>query len=154
VLGLVFAVGGVSAFFGAAFAERLGARWPAGPLMIAGLALSAAALFLPPLITGVSAVAIGLLLAQQLLGDGGAVVYQINDTVLRQTRAPQQALARVNAGIQAVTMLAMLIGRLGGGALAEAFDARTALFAASVWASLGVAVALVSPLRRLGRRQR
>lgn len=93
-----------------------------------------------------------LLIAQQLLGDGAATVYRINDTVLRQTLAPAGALARVNAGIKFVGLAAMLLGALAGGLLAEVWGARTALFCAAGWASLAVGVALGSPLRTFAGR--
>jgi predicted MFS family arabinose efflux permease len=147
-LGLVFAVGGLSAFAGASLAGRLAARWPAGPLMIAGLALSAAAMFLPAWATGASLATYALLIAQQLIGDGGAVVYQINDSVLRQTRVPAAALARVNAAIMAVGLAASLVGRLAGGFVAEAVNARSALVVAAAIVGLGALIAALSPLRR------
>lgn len=151
VLGMIFAVGGISAFFGATLAGRLSSRWATGPLMIGALACVAAALFLPPLASAAGWAGAALLIAQQLIGDGAATVYQINDTVLRQTLAPADALARVNAGIKFVGLAAMLMGALAGGLVAEAWGARTALWCAAGWVSLAVTVALCSPLRTLGR---
>ena len=151
VLGLVFAAGGLSSLAAATLAGRVSARFPAGPLMIAGLALMAFSTFLPPLATGTGLVGIALLLAQQLIGDGGHTIYQINDTTLRQTRAPAQALARVNAGIRFCGLSARLVGALAGGLIAEFAGARFALFVAAGWISLAVAAALASGLRRLGR---
>jgi MFS family permease len=151
-LGMIFAVGGVSAFFGAALAGRLSTRWATGSLMIGALACMAAAQFLPPLASAAGWAGAALLIVQQLLGDGAATVYQINDSVLRQTLAPSQALARVNAGIRFTGLAAMLLGALAGGLVAEAWGARTALFCAAGWLTLAVPVALGSALRRLDRR--
>jgi ABC-type Na+ efflux pump permease subunit len=67
--------------------------------------------------------------------------------VLRQTLAPADALARVNAGIKFVGLAAMLLGALAGGLVAEAWSARAALFCAVGWVLLAVLVALRSPLR-------
>ena len=148
VLGLIFAVGGISSLLGAVLAARLSARWPTGPLMIGGLALMAAALFLPPLATAATWAGTALLIAQQLIGDGAATVYQINDTVLRQTRSRQETLARVNAGIKFVGLAAMLLGALSGGFIAELWGARAALFCAAGAVSLAAVLALGSNLRR------
>lgn len=152
VLGTIFAVGGVSAFIGAMLAARLSSRWATGPLMIGALACLAVAQCLPPLASAAGWAGAALLVAQQVLGDGAATVYQINDTVLRQTLAPADALARINAGIKFTGLAAMLLGALIGGMVAEVWGARTALFCAAAWVALAVPVALGSPLRRLDRR--
>lgn len=148
VLGLIFAMGGISSLLGAMLAKRLCARWPTGPLMIAALALMATALFLPPLATAANVAGALLLIAQQLIGDGAATVYGINDSVLRQTRSGLQTLARVNAGIKVAGFAAMLLGALGGGWVAEVCGARAALLCAAGGVLLGAGVALGSPLRR------
>lgn len=150
VLGLIFAVGGLSSFAGAMLAEKLGRRWPAGPLMICGLALMAASMFLPALATSAGIVGILLLIGQQAVGDGGFTLYQINDTVLRQTRAPPEALARVVAGIRFVGLAAMLMGAVAAGWLAELASARAAIVVAACCATVAVAAALASKLRGLG----
>lgn len=149
VLGLVFAVGGVSSFAGALLAERLARRHAAGPLMLAGLALAAAALVLPALVTGTGLLGIVLLVAQQVVGDGAQTLYGINDSVLRQTRAPQQALARVNAGIRVVGLVAMLLGAGAAALVGELVGARAALLGAAAWLAAGVVVAWWSGLGRV-----
>lgn len=149
VLGLVFAVGGISSFAGALLAERLARRHAAGPLMLAGLALTAAALFLPALVTSAGALGIVLLVAQQVIGDGAQTLYGVNDSVLRQTRAPRQALARVNAGIRVVGLIAMLLGAAAAAVVGEWVGARAALVGAAAWLALGVVAALASGLGRV-----
>lgn len=150
VLGMVFAVGGVSSFAGALLAERLARRHAAGPLMLAGLALVALALLLPPLATSAGALGLVLLVAQQVLGDGAHTLYDIHDVVLRQTRAPQEALARINAGIRFVGLLAMLLGAGVAALVGELAGPRAALFVAAGWTALALPVAWAAGLRRLG----
>jgi predicted MFS family arabinose efflux permease len=147
VLGMIFALGGLSSFAGALLGERLARRASAGPLMMGGLALATLAMFLPPLVVGAGVAGAALLIAQQLVGDGGHTVYLVNDNVLRQSRAPKQALARVNAGIRFIGLAAMLLGALAGALVGEAWGARSALLVAAAWASLGVVVVLSSRLR-------
>lgn len=150
VLGLVFAVGGLSSLAGALLAQRLATRRAAGPLMLGGLVLVALSQCLPPLAVQAGTLGLVLLVAQQIVGDGAYTLYGINDTVLRQTRAPREALARVNAGIRFVGLLAMLLGAGAAALVGEFVSARAALFGAAAWTGVGVLVALAGGLQRVG----
>ena len=54
--------------------------------------------------------AAAFLIAQQLVGDGGATVFEINQVSLRQSVTPERMLGRVNAAIRLTSLAAMLIG--------------------------------------------
>jgi hypothetical protein len=84
-----------------------------------------------PLAAAATALGIALLALQQIVGDAGAMVYQITDRTLRQTRAPEEFLARVDAGIHTLGYGATLAGALISGSLAEIFGARALLFTSS-----------------------
>jgi MFS family permease len=147
-LGMIFAVGGAGSALGAAVAPWLGRRVGGRAALVAGVAVLALGSLLIPLATGAGAFAVGLLAGHQLIGDAGHVVHEIHDRTLRQTLAPRDQLARVDAGIRTVGQAATLAGALGGGALATATGARAALLLAALWFGLAALVAL--PLARRG----
>jgi MFS family permease len=123
VLGMIYAVGGVSSLIGAIFAARAASRLGIGPAMVTGLAVIGASMLLVPLAPGAAAVAAAFLVAQQL-GDGGFIVYSINEVTLRQTIVPDRLLGRVNAGFELSAHGVLLIGILVGGALGETLGLR------------------------------
>ena len=142
-LGMVFAVGGLGAIAGAALAPRLGRRLGAGRAMAVGLALLALGSACVPLVVGVGWLGIALLVAQQVVGDGGHTVHDVHDRTLRQTQVPHALLARADAGIRTAGQIATLAGALLGGLLGSTMGTRAtlalaaALFAvASCWALL------------------
>jgi len=148
VLGLIWAVGGVSSFLGAALAPRL-TRWLGfGPAMAAGLGLFGLSQGLIPLASGASLLSVGLLVGQQL-GDGFYMVYEINQVSLRQAIAGEHILGRVNATFQFLSLGALLAGSLLGGLLGDGIGVRLVLALASWGTLLSAAVLALSPLRKL-----
>ncbi len=140
LLGMTFAVGGVSSLFGALLARRSADRFGLGPSMWGGLILMSVSMFFIPLAQGATAVAVALLVAQQLVGDGGATVFEINQVSLRQSVTPERMLGRVNAAIRLTSLAAMLLGSLIGGVMGETVGLRPTLiagagatFAAALW---------------------
>src|SRR5947199_113081 len=99
VLVMIYAARGVSSLFGAVFAARAASRLGIGPAMVSALAVIDASMLLVPLAQGAAILAAAFLVAQQL-GDGGFVVYSINEVSLRQTITPDRLLGRVNAGFE------------------------------------------------------
>lgn len=140
LLGMTFAVGGVSSLFGALLARRSADRFGLGPSMWGGLILMSVSMLFIPLAQGATAVAVALLVAQQLVGDGGATVFEINQVSLRQSVTPKRMLGRVNAAIRLTSLAAMLLGSLIGGVMGETVGLRPtliagacAVFAAALW---------------------
>jgi hypothetical protein len=140
-LGMVFAMGGLGALVGAALAPRLGRSLGAGRTMTLGLAAWTAGALCIPLVTGAGALAIGLLLAQQIVGDAGRTLHDVHDRTLRQTAVPPDLLARADAGIRGAGQLATLAGALAGGVLGSALDARSVLWLAVGCAATATALA-------------
>ena len=145
-LGLVFALGGLGALWGAGIAPRLGRRLGPGRTMALGLALFTLGLACAPLAYGAGWVALAALLAQQIIGDAGHAVHSVHDRTLRQTAVPAALLARADAGIRSAGQLATLAGALIGGTWGTAFGTRsvlwlavaaTAMAALWAWARLG-----------------
>ena len=148
VLGMIYAVGGVSSLFGAVFAARAASRLGIGPAMVSGLAVIGASMLLVPLAQGAAILAAAFLVAQQL-GDGGFVVYSINEVSLRQTITPDRLLGRVNAGFELCAHGVLLVGILAGGALGETLGLRGTL-AVGAGAMLVAALWLAaSPVRTI-----
>jgi predicted MFS family arabinose efflux permease len=140
ILGMIFAVGGVSSLIGAMLAPRSARVFGAGPSMWGGLALMGASMLTVPIIPEAGVIAASLLIAQQLIGDGGATVFEVNQVSLRQTLTPERMLGRVNAAIRLSGLAAMLLGSLAGGIMGETLGLRATLtagaaatFAAAGW---------------------
>jgi MFS family permease len=118
VFGLVFAIGGVSAFVGALFVERATRRWGVGRTMLGSLAISMSSTFFIPLAFGPPALAAGMLAAAQAF-DGTGMAYEINKVSLTQAITPPRMLGRVNASMRVTQELATLLGLLVGGVLGQ-----------------------------------
>ncbi len=146
LLGLVYAVGGVSSLSAAVLAGRVTRRLGIGPTMIAGLVLGGIGILFMPLARGAGVVALLLLLAQQVVGDGGATIYAINETSLRQTIAPAPLLGRINAGIRFAALGATLLGTVAGAALAQTAGYRPTLVVGALTMLTGALVILRSPV--------
>jgi MFS family permease len=134
-LGMIFATGGLGALAGAALAPRLGRRVGSGNAMTIGLILGALGTLCIPLAPGATLLGAGLLVAHQIVGDGGMTMFDVHDRTLRQSVVAPELLARVDGGLRSLGRLATLLGALGGGWLATAFGARFAI---------GVMVALLA----------
>ena len=124
ILGLIFAVGGVSSFFGAVFAGWASRRLGIGSALTLGLFLSGVGTLFIPLAHNVSLVAVLLLVANQLVTDPAHTVYDITEVSLRQAITPERLLGRVNASIRFVGLAAMLAGTLLGGVLGQTIGLR------------------------------
>ncbi len=146
ILGMIFAVGGISSLFGALLARRSAQRFGIGPAMWGGIILMGISMLFIPLARGATVLAAFFLISQQLVGDGGATVFEINQISLRQAVTPERMLGRVNAAIRLTTLAAMLAGSLIGGILGETIGLRPTLvvgasftFAAALWVVLSPA---------------
>ncbi len=119
VLGMIFAVGGVGSALGAA---------------------------LIPIATAATMFAVSLLVAHQLIGDGGHVMREIHDRTLRQSIAPAAQLARVDSSVRLLGQIATVAGAIGGGAFATALGARSALVGSAICFAVAAAFA-AQPMR-------
>jgi MFS family permease len=148
VLGILFALGGLGSLAGswltARYADRVDARvWLVGSLVVWAIGSVAT-----PLATTAALAGMALIAAQQIVGDAGGMSYFIADRTLRQTHAPPELLARVDASMRTLGYSATLTGALVSGVLAEQFGARALLFVSS--GLIGVA-ALAALLLRAPR---
>lgn len=147
VLGMIWAVGGISSFFGAAFVPRISKRLGSGLAMVLGLGMFGLTQLFIPLASGATVFsAVCLILAQ--LGDGFFIVYEINQLSLRQKIAPESMLGRVNATLKFLGLGAALAGLLSGGLLGEAIGIRLSLVLGGCGILLAALILALSPLRK------
>jgi MFS family permease len=132
VLGMIFAVGGVSSLTTALIATRTIDRVGIGRIIAIALPLEGLAWMLVPMAHGTTTVAAMLLIGQQLLGDSTGTIYQIATTTLVQTIADRKVIGRVNATISFLGLASTLIGILLAGVLGELVGLRPTMFAGSI----------------------
>jgi MFS family permease len=140
LLGITIGCGGLGALVGAAVAPRASLRWGPRRTLIGALATGAVAQILIPLAPAMPWVAMGFLVATQVIGDGAITVYLVNETTLRQRLLPPDALGRAAATWQVAAGLLTPIGALTGAALADVVGLRPTLWVLA----FGVAVAALA----------
>jgi MFS family permease len=146
VLGVIFAVGGISSLGGALLAGRAARRFGLGPSMALGVALMGASMLFVPAATNASLLAVAFLVAQQVLGDGAYTVYDVNQVTLRQSITADETMGRVNAGIRISSMWAMLSGAIAGGILGEVAGVRATLVLSAAGLIVAAGWLVVSPV--------
>jgi len=151
-LGLIFAVGGLASLLAALFAGRITSRLGVGPTMFAGLLLTGLGTLLLPLAHSAGLLAFALLIGQQVIGDGGVTIFEINQSSLRQTLAPPRALGRLNAATRSAGLGTTLVGIAAGALLAQNSGYRVALLTAAAATFLGALLLLSSPYLRSGKQ--
>ena len=98
VIGIVAGIGGAGSLIGAVLAGRITRRFGLGRALVWAPALGSLGNFFIPLApAGLPLVAIGCLLAQQVIGDSAITVFEIDDVTVRQSVVPDRRLGRVNA---------------------------------------------------------
>jgi hypothetical protein len=146
-LGLIFAVGGVTAFFGAWSAGWWARRLGPGGAMVLGIAFGGIGLALTAAAPGATAVGALLLISTQVIADPFWTVFEINQVSLRQQVAAPAVLGRINGAFQTASMLAGLGGSLAGAGRAQFVDARAGIIAGAGVALCGAVYLLLSPAR-------
>lgn len=152
VLGMIWAVGGVTSLVGAALVQRANRRLGIGRVMFFGLFVqifTSGAILLASGPTLLSA----LIMVFQQFGDGFYVAYEINNLSFRQGITEERMLGRVNATMRFLTLGASLVGALLGGLLGEALGLRGTMAVGVTATALAVVILGASPLRRLGREE-
>ena len=147
VIGVLAAAGAVASLSSALAADRVPERLAGGPAMVAGLALYALGPLVLSLAPGPTLFGVAAIVAQQVVGDGGYVLYEVHQRSLRQRITPGRLLGRVSGALRLLNSAAMLAGTALGGWLGGSLGLRPALLAGaclSGFAALSaVAVALL-----------
>ncbi|MEO8509411.1 MAG: MFS transporter [Betaproteobacteria bacterium] len=148
-IGLTYMFGGLGCVIGAAFAERLSARFGVGPIIVHGLILTALAWQAFGLISGPVWAATLMLGVAMLVFDFGGVLYGINYLSLRQAITPDRLLGRMTATMRFLAVAMAPLGSLIGGVLATWIGLRgTLLTVGALGLVLSAAAVLWSPVRR------
>jgi MFS family permease len=147
ILGMIFAVGGVTSLLGALAAGPLTRRIGAGPTMIGGLCFTGLGVLFVPLARGATPLSAAFLVANQVVTDPAYTVYEINQVSLRQAVTPDRLLGRVNATLRFLGFGAMLLGTLLGGLLGQHAGLRATLLLGGTGTLLAAALLAISPVR-------
>jgi MFS family permease len=149
LLGMIYALGGVSSLAASIYAGRINRRLGGGRAIAAGLLLAALGSVLVPLASGAGVLALLCLVGQQLVGDGGATIADINLTSLRQALSPPALLGRINAGTRFAALGASIAGTALGGLLGQTAGYRFTLVCGALVMLAGAVVVASSPVMRL-----
>lgn len=150
ILGLIFAVGGVSSFIGAIISGRL-PRFGVGAVMVGSLLLAAVGEAFIPLATAANVIGVALLVGQQIVSDAAFTVFEINQVSLRQASTPSYALGRVNASSRVTEVGAILAGTLAAAYLGEVIGLRATLWLAVAVQALSAVTLAFSAAGRVHR---
>ena len=154
-VGLIAAAGGLGSLAGSALAPRMVRRFGIGQTILLGMLGFVVGNSFIPLAPGAAVGATGsvllvgaaFLIAQQLIGDSLATVYEITEVSLVQASVDDRILGRVNATISTFTTLLTLTGAILGGVIAELWGLRAAFAIGLLGGVFGLVVVWFSPVR-------
>jgi MFS family permease len=154
-VGLIAGAGGIGSLAGSALAPRFVRRFGIGRTILLGMVGFVIGNALIPLAPAAAVGATGgalllgaaFLVAQQLLGDSLATVYEITEVSLVQASVGDRMLGRVNGTIGTFTTLLTLLGAVMGGVIAEAWGLRAAFAIGLLGGVFGIVVVWFSPVR-------
>ncbi|MEX1103811.1 MAG: MFS transporter, partial [Dehalococcoidia bacterium] len=148
VLGMIFAVGGITSIPGAYLASRSDRFGGVGPAIVAAAFFRAAGLVPMVLVWDVSAWGYALLVSGQLF-DAAWIFYNINELSLRQAIAEPRLQGRIHATNRFLEFGAMVVGTVAAGFLGSAVGFRETLFLAFGFQFAAAITLLFSPVARL-----
>jgi MFS family permease len=146
-LGVVLSLGQVGGLIGAAFAHRIAERAGVGRVVVASFFLFGPATLLMATATGQTAIV--FVTVGWSLESLARSLYGVSATSVRQALVPDRLQGRVIGLTTTAGTGAFPLGTLLGGALAEAFGLREAMFVAAGAAALPFIAVAASPIRTL-----
>ncbi|MGE0601629.1 MAG: MFS transporter [Dehalococcoidia bacterium] len=154
VLGLIFAVGGVTSVGGAWVANR-GTLFfgGVGPTLVVSSFMRATGALFMPLCMGTNWVGVSFLIANQIVTDPFWSLYEIHDVSLRQTITPERFQGRMFANFRLLNFGFAVVGTAVGGVLGSLIGFRETLFVAVGFMFLSAVVLALSPVLRMKRPQ-
>jgi MFS family permease len=148
VIGVIYAVGGVSSFAGTLFVPRLARSWPVGRILLATMLIYTLGAFTVPLASGPAMLAVGLLILGQSL-DAAHTIYSVSRLSHFQRTTPDRMQGRLHATLRVVEGCATVVGLALGGILGQTLGVRATLFVVCTGKLLGPVLLALSPVRRL-----
>lgn len=149
VLGMIFAVGGVTSLAGALLAGRVTKRFGVGGTLIGGLIVTSIGSLFLPLAPGATLLGAAFLLMNQVVTDPAWTVFEINATSLRQAVTPDALRGRVNGTMRVLSLGMALVGTFAGGVLGETLGVRAALGVGVCGGFVAAVFVFFSPVRSL-----
>jgi MFS family permease len=147
-IGAIFAVGQGGYLVGALFASRI-SRWiGVGPAIVIG-GVTGVAQLLVPIAPQDARDAIPFLVVSTFVVSFGIVLYNVTQLSMRQAITPERLQGRMNSTIRFIVWGVMPIGQLTGGALATAFDLRTAIWVGAIGCSVMWLPLVIGPVKSL-----
>jgi MFS family permease len=148
-IGFAFMFGGAGCVIAAATAERLARRFGVGPVIIAGLLMTAVGWQAYGFVRGSPTVAMIELGVSMLVFDFGAVLFGIAYLSLRQAITPDRLLGRMTATMRFMTVAVAPLGSLAGGLTATLIGLRATLWTVGAMGIvLSAAAVWWSPVRK------
>ena len=149
-IGVIAGVGGIGSLAGSLAAPWVVRHLGVGRGILAGMiGFTIGNALIPLAPSGAVFLGAAFLIAQQLVGDSAATVYEIIEVSLVQSSVDNRVIGRVNATISTFTTLLALLGVVGGGIIAEVFGLRAAFVAGLLGAVAAIVVIWFSPVRHL-----
>jgi MFS family permease len=148
VMGVIFAVGGISAFAGTFFVPWLARHWPVGRILLAGMLIYDLGALTVPLASGPAALAVAVLIVGQSF-DAAYTIYSVTRLSHFQRTTPDRMQGRLHATLRVVDGGATVVGLALGGILGQTLGVRATLFIVCAGKLLGPVLLACSPVRRL-----
>lgn len=152
VLGMIFAVGGITSVFGAWLANRGTLFFGAvGPTIAISAFMRAGGTLFMPLAADTGWLGITLLVANQVFVDPFWTLFEIHEVSMRQSVAPERMQGRLFANFHVLEFGFALAGTAIAGVLGAVIGFRETLFVAVGLMFLSAAVIALSPIARIGK---
>jgi MFS family permease len=149
VLGMIFAIGGLTSLGGAWLANRVELLGGLGRALAISVVLRSVGMLMMPLAGGVNWAGYAFLVVNQLISDPFWTLYNIHDISIRQSVTPESVQGRMFANFRFLEFGAALLGAGAGGLLGQAVGLRETLFLSVALSGAGALVLLASPVVRL-----
>lgn len=152
VLGMIFAVGGVTSVFGAWLANRGTLFFGAvGPTIAISAFMRAGGTLFMPLAADTGWLGIAFLVANQIFVDPFWTLFEIHEVSMRQSVAPERMQGRLFANFHVLEFGFALVGTAVAGVLGGLIGFRETLFVAVGLMFVAALVIAISPIARIGR---
>jgi predicted MFS family arabinose efflux permease len=138
VLGLTFALGGVSSVMGAVIAGRVTSALGLTATVVVMTVLMAIGQSAVTAATTASVFALAILVAQQFLVDAPYTIVDINQSTIRQLAASEEWQGRINATHRVLGFGGALLGTFAGGLIGEYIGLRAAMLTSAAVLLLGL----------------
>ena len=148
VIGVIFALGNVGYLGAALTANKIAARIGVGPAIVAG-SLCGISELLIPLAPQDANGAIPYLVVAGIVTGFGVVLYNVTQLSMRQAITPERLQGRMNSVIRFIVWGVMPLGLLTGGAIATAFELRTAIWVGAIGVAFAWLPLMFGPVRKL-----